>query len=229
MFESGLADDMTTWSEVIQQLTPEFEVFAYNRAGFSGSKSLNTERNGANIVKELNALLEKSKLTPPYILVGHSLGAGYLELYAKTFPYNVSAMVLVDPNSSKYPAACKREQLDYCDPPSSMPSWASLFFPAAVKGEINEFITTHSQINAIEAFPDIPLVVISAQKQLKNSSNKEIRAAELYTEMHKNLTLRVSESSHLTCDTCGHNIHQDKPELVVEGIKWVMQKMENKH
>lgn len=222
VFESGLADDMTVWQNVLSALPAEYEVFAYNRAGFSGSTSNTDKRSGAVIVEELNALLEKQKLTPPFILVGHSLGGGYMELYAKTFPHNVAGVVLVDPNSSKYPAACRELKLNYCEPPSSIPFWASMFLPKAVSGEIEGFAKTHEQINSASPFPQVPTVVITAMATRNVTSEQDNTAAKLYLKMHKELASQSSVSKHLVCQTCTHNIHIDRPDLVVEGINWVI-------
>jgi len=226
VLESGLGDDMTSWKPVINKLEEFSEVFTYNRAGFSGSNSENTIRNGKIIVKELKALLKSTNLNPPYILVGHSLGGAYMELYAKTYPDEVAGVVLVDPNSSKYPEHCKREKLDYCDPPSSMPKWATLFFPSAVEGEIIGFSSTHSQVNAIENFPNVPLAVISATHRNENQTDKEKISREFYVKMHKNLSELSPKSKFITCDSCSHYIHRDDPDLVVNTIKWVLDEAE---
>lgn len=222
VFESGMADNMSVWQRVINKTNDKYQVFAYNRAGFSGSESSNAKRNGANIVVELNSLLATNNIKPPLILIGHSLGGGYMELYAKTYPNQVAGVVLVDPNSSKYPKACRDRGLDYCEPPSSIPNWASLFLPDAVKGEIEGFADTHKQINAIDAFPQVPLFVITAQASRRAETEKEKLAAELYLQMHKELTELSPNSKHYICDTCQHDIHIENPELVVEGIEWVI-------
>ena len=222
VFESGLADNMKVWQQVIEGLEQDVQVFAYNRAGFSGSDSFNTVRSGLNIVSELNTLLAINKLPPPYILVGHSLGGGYMELYAKTYPDQVSGVVLVDPNSSKYPERCKRAKLDFCDPPSSMPAWAELFFPKAVSGEIRAFSTTHAQINAVNDFPEVPLVVISAPEIKADMNSGEKAAAELYLTMQKELSEHSPNSIHVICNDCSHNLHQENPEIVIEGIDWII-------
>ena len=224
IFESGLGDDMTTWKPVIAQIETISEVFTYNRAGFSGSHSHNSKRNGAIIVKELKALLESAGVTAPYILVGHSLGGGYMELFAKTFPDEVAGVVLVDPNSSKYPERCKAQKLDFCDPPSDIPSWASMFLPSAVEGEIKGFAKTHSQVNAINNFPNVPLVVLSATK---NSTAQSSKVSELYTQMHRELAEMSFNSKFIICDTCTHYIHKDEPSLVVEAIQWVKEQQQN--
>lgn len=221
VLESGLGDDMTSWEPIITELESFSRVFAYNRAGFSGSSSKNKIRNGKVIVNELRALLKRAELTPPYVLVGHSLGGTYMELYAKMYPSEVSGVVLVDPNSSKYPQACKIQKLEFCDPPSGMPAWATLFYPSAVEGEINGFVTTHEQVNEIEDFPSVPLAVISATNKGKGSTNNEKKANELYVKMHKALSEMSLTSKFTTCDTCSHYIQQDDPNLVISAIKWV--------
>lgn len=147
-----------------------------------------------------------------------------MELYAKTYPDQVSGVVLVDPNSSKYPERCKRAKLDFCDPPSNMPAWAELIFPKAVSGEIRAFSTTHAQINASNDFPQVPLVVISAPEIKADMNSGEKAAAELYLTMQKELAELSANSRHVICDDCSHNLHQENPELVIDGIEWVIKK-----
>lgn len=223
VFESGLGDDMTSWQLLINKVDRDFQVFTYNRAGFSGSKSKNNVRNGSVIVKELRSLLQAVQLHPPYVLVGHSLGGAYMELYAKTYPSEVVGVVLVDPNSSKYPARCKMENLNYCDPPSDVPKWASIFLPAAVVGEIKGFSATHTQLNAIEAFPDVPLVVVSAASETEKQPPEQLKARRLYTQMHRELSMMSNKSKFVPCSTCGHYIHQEQPDVVLDAIHWVIE------
>lgn len=222
IFESGLGDDMTSWSSLISQVQEVAQVFAYNRAGFRGSTSKNNARNGEVIVSELRALLARLGLEPPYVLVGHSLGGAYMELYARTYPQEVAGVVLVDPNSAKYAARCKRIGLKYCDPPTAMPKWAAWLYPPAVEGEIKGFSTTHNQINAINTFPNVPLAVLSATNINKRQTEEERLGSELYVKMHKEMAALSTQSQFIACDTCGHYIQKDEPTMVVNAIKWVL-------
>lgn len=146
-----------------------------------------------------------------------------MELYARTHPQEVTGVVLLDPNSSRYPQRCKAAMLDFCAPPSDVPRWASLFLPQAVTGEIQGFSTTHAQINAISHFPDVPLVVISANKSRASDTPKALQAKRLYTQMHREMAQLTSKAKFIICNTCGHYIHQDNPDLVVDAIKWVVE------
>lgn len=228
IFESGLGDDMTSWEPVIYDVEKIAKVFAYNRAGFSGSSSATSNRNGNVIVNELRELLKAAKLLPPYIVVGHSLGGTYMELYAKKYPDEVSGVVLVDPYPAKYPERCIIENLDFCKPPSSIPYWASLILPAAIEGEIIGFGTTLSQVNAINDFPDVPLVVLSATTFEEPNTDKQKRHNVVDVELKQELSTLSSNSKHIICDTCGHYIHEDDPDLVINAIKWIIKETEVK-
>ena len=223
IFESGLGDDMASWKEVVARTEKFANVFAYNRAGFSGSNSKNSARSGEVIVSELRSLLKIVHLKPPYILVGHSLGGAYMELYAKTFPEEVSGIILIDPNSAQYPEQCKKKKLGYCEPPSSIPKWASFFLPDAVEGEIVGFKKTHAQINKAEQLPNVPLAMLSSTQRSKEESPEERKRRVLYSKLHKELSLYVPNSRFIECDTCSHYIHQDQPGLVVDALVWVIE------
>jgi len=47
----------------------------------------------------LHTLLSRANVSPPYVLVGHSLGGVYVRYYAHRYPGEVAGMVLVDPGS----------------------------------------------------------------------------------------------------------------------------------
>jgi pimeloyl-ACP methyl ester carboxylesterase len=53
------------------------------------------------LVEDLHAMLQASRLPPPYILVGHSFGGAIVTSYAMRFRRNVQGLVLVDPLRSE--------------------------------------------------------------------------------------------------------------------------------
>ena len=48
------------------------------------------------MVTELHDLLAAADVPGPYVLVGHSLGGAFDLLYARTYPDEVAALVVVD-------------------------------------------------------------------------------------------------------------------------------------
>lgn len=221
IFEAGLADDMHAWDDIYSRIEKFSGVFAYNRAGFSGSESINKRRDAQTINIELRELLAAVGISPPYILVGHSVGGAYMELYAKTYPEEVAGLILIDPNDARFPDACKKAQLGYCDPPVDIPWWAAMFFPEAVAGEIRALALTHEQVRGSGAFADEPMVILSAGEAKANLDKEERKRIELMETLHVELVRKANVAKHLVCETCGHYVHHDKPELIIEAIAWV--------
>ncbi len=81
---------------LIESLAKLTKVCIYDRAGYGWSNSSPKSRCSENIVQELDLLLTKANIKPPYILVGNSFGSYNVRLYAYLFPEKVAGIVLTD-------------------------------------------------------------------------------------------------------------------------------------
>lgn len=81
---------------LIEKLTRLARVCIYDRAGYGWSEHSPHPRTSNQIVKELDTLLTKAGIEPPYILVGNSFGSYNVRLYAHLFPQKVAGIVLTD-------------------------------------------------------------------------------------------------------------------------------------
>lgn len=97
ILESGLGHKMFPWRKVQPVLARRYRVCAYHRAGMGGSSFGPTPRDAVAIVSDLEKLVRRAKLKPPYILVGHSLGGLTMRLFARRNPRRTAGVVLVDP------------------------------------------------------------------------------------------------------------------------------------
>ncbi|MEL6495663.1 MAG: alpha/beta hydrolase, partial [Cyanobacteria bacterium J06623_7] len=77
----------------LAELTP---VCIYNRPGYGWSEASPQPRCSAQIVRELDLMLTKAQIEPPYILVGDSFGSYNVRLYAHQFPEKVRGLILTD-------------------------------------------------------------------------------------------------------------------------------------
>lgn len=91
---AGLPTEYYHWLDV--GLKDSLRVIRYDRAGMGHSDELSTPRTTETIAKELHTLLEKSGESPPYIMVGHSLGGPYVRVFSQMYPDEVDAMVFLD-------------------------------------------------------------------------------------------------------------------------------------
>lgn len=96
IFENGLDGTLGWWSKVVPEVAKQATVLAYNRPGYGRSTPPNTPRDGEHVVQELREFLQARGLKPPYLLVGHSLGGLYTQLFTRMYPEEVSGLLLVD-------------------------------------------------------------------------------------------------------------------------------------
>jgi pimeloyl-ACP methyl ester carboxylesterase len=81
---------------LVEQLANLGQVCIYDRAGYGWSDHSLKPRTSDQIVTELDVLLTKADIRPPYIMVGDSFGSYNVRLYAHRFPHKVLGIVLTD-------------------------------------------------------------------------------------------------------------------------------------
>ena len=97
VLESGLWDDSMVWHKVQPEIAKLTRVCSYDRAGLGYSDPRPDQvPDSRNIARNLHMLLANAGVSPPYVLVGHSLGGIHIRVYEKLYPSDVVGMVLVD-------------------------------------------------------------------------------------------------------------------------------------
>ncbi|MFJ9371667.1 alpha/beta fold hydrolase [Nocardia sp. NPDC101769] len=82
----------------VHDLVAEFTTSViYDRLGLGWSDTVDLPRSGTQVTDDLHELLHVAGVPGPRVLVAHSLGGLYARLYAKRFPGEVTALVLLDP------------------------------------------------------------------------------------------------------------------------------------
>ncbi|AMK76352.1 MULTISPECIES: alpha/beta fold hydrolase [Methylomonas] len=213
VFENGLGGKLNWWAEVFPEIAKDTTAFAYNRPGYGNSEPVATPRDGAHIVDELRELLRSKGLKPPYVLVGHSLGGLYIQHFARRYPDQVRALVLVD---STHPAQLKDK-----GSPENWPAWLRLFFKIATsdveKQEFSAIDATGETIMGLPTFSGKPVLVLSASESLEEESELAVDA----NEKRKDLA-RLYPGSKLIWADSGHGIPLEQPEAVIAAIREAM-------
>lgn len=213
VFENGLMATFKEWRRVLRDLSRDTTTFAYNRPGYGRSERVATPRDGIHVVDELRALLRAKGLLPPYVLVGHSLGGLYMQLFARRYPEEVCGLVLVD---STHP-----EQFKGKGAPDAWPALLRVGFSIVTskteKSEFNACSATGESVLALPAPKGMPVIVLSASKPLKEKSE----LADDSNEKRRDIARLHPGSKQVWIDS-GHHIHRKSPESIVAAIREVM-------
>lgn len=209
VFENGLGGRMERWKKVLPEISNDTTTFAYNRPGYGNSDLVSTPRDGLHIVDELRVLLHSKGIKPPYILVGHSLGGLYMQLFARRYPAEVSALILVD---STHP-----RQLEGEGALEKQSFLVRCLLGALVTGtaedELDLLPQTGKQVLALPTLSNKPVFVLSASKPLEEKS----KAADDANEKRKDIARLYPGAQQVWVDS-GHAIPLEKPESVVAAI-----------
>ena len=213
VFENGLGGRIEWWKKVLPEISKDTTTFVYNRPGYGKSDPVSTPRDGSHVVDELRSLLRSKGLNPPYILVGHSLGGLYMQFFARRYPDEVNALILVD---STHPAQLKDK-----GSPENWPAWFRLVYGVATssveKEELNAIDTTGERVLSLPSFTGKPVMVLSASQPIKEKSE----LADDANEKRKDIARLYPGSKQIWVDS-GHGIPLEKPESVIAAIREIL-------
>lgn len=210
VFENGLGGRMEWWEKVIPEISGNATTFAYNRPGYGNSDPAPTPRDGLHIVEELRTLLRSQGLNPPYILVGHSLGGLYMQLFARSHPDEVSALILVD---STHPGQLEGEGA--LDKQSFLvQGLLGVLVTGAAKEELDLLPRTGEQVLRFPGVLNKPVFVLSASGPLKETSPQAADA----NEKRRDIARLYPGSRQIWVDS-GHGIPLEKPEAVIAVLR----------
>lgn len=216
VFESGLGDGREAWQPLFADVGKFATVFAYDRGGYGDSNSTAEDRSAREIVEELRALLKAAHVEPPYVLVGHSIGGLYANLFARLHPDEIAGVVLVDARPPDFSERCKAAGALVCAPPK----WLMPFVGGGSMGEYKWAPKGMEQVRDAAAFPPVPLVVVTGTH--KPFEGKAFN--DLWLETQAELSRLSPYGRHVICEHCGHYVHQDDPALVVEAVRDVVER-----
>lgn len=217
VLDYGLGAGLGTWNQIFPALSRFTRVVAYDRAGYAKSEPGPDPRSFENNARDLHSLLHRANISPPYVLVGHSLGGANVRAFAHLYKDEVAGLILIDPfNATIFIAAspqdlaraqAQQEAALQTDSGGTKAEWRF------VKNEVQQGLP---QLRTFGAPPDVPMALLIAGRDRP-------------PHWVKSLLLEygpwigdASEASLMVIPDSGHTIQFDDPRTVIAAIRRVV-------
>lgn len=211
VLQSGLGNDKSVWSEVMEELK-DYAVFAYDRPGYGSNPASDKPRDPCTIATELHTLLRDAGLQPPYLLIGHSLGGLYQYAFALLYPTEVAGLVLLDPTHPHHWETMQRKAPTSA---SLIKAIRAVAFSRTERQEFDDQNTCLENLNALN-LPNIQTRLLVSGRFMPMEQGD-------YLSMLKQLRqdwIRLVRAPRLhTIHDAGHYLQRDTPEEVAAAVR----------
>ena len=221
VLEAGFGADAFAWGAVQPEVGRSTRTCAYDRAGVGNSVAPPGVRDARDEIADLQRLLGRAGIDPPYVLVGHSYGGVLARVFARLHPTETAGLVLIDTMGRDG----RRRQLAIW-PQSQAPE---------IRGELATSVMGGVDLAAGEALAsrvrtlgDMPLAVITAGRQ-DNFPRTPARLGralkQLWDRMQDELAGLSDNNVHVVALASNHDVpssHSGQPSVVIRAIQAVV-------
>lgn len=224
LFEAGGGDTAAVWKNIlpdIAQITGT-TLIAYDRTGF-GSSTFNLQRHSIlNGIIGLETALHQLGYDQHVLLVAHSQGGIYAQLYAYRHPRQIKGAVLIDISSScwfagqRLVALQQESDLEKQKHKATKPGLYYLF----------DGLTANFDYVRDKPFPtSFPIIDVVAERPFTEST-----AVLDWHTCHADFVKQSPNRTAILARGCEHYIYKDNPPLVVSAIaKMYAQTLPSQH
>jgi pimeloyl-ACP methyl ester carboxylesterase len=230
IIEPAFGGNAEAWRPIAETLAQDTTVVTYDRAPYGSSSPARDGRTPSDIAADLDAVLRSLRITPPLVLVGHSLGGIYLRTYAALHMDQVAGMVLVD-SSHETQVPVLREQYTAKDkvlvaltvPQLILRSrqWRGGADRRSAVREYRMFKRLGAADQALTRgdLGERPLIVLTRGS---GSNGRPSGLWQAWRDLQGDLALLSANSRHLISDSPDHYLNEGDPKLLVSAIAEVV-------
>lgn len=248
ILENGHGVGLGNWDTILEPLAQVAPVFAYDRAGVEKSAVQYKMPTINQVAENLKSILTELHITPPYILIGHSLGGVYIRGYAGLYPNEIDGLIFIDPADFTETKEDRNILLrDLGVTPKRIDELSqerlykksevdSLHFGPWSEGEVLKNLrqTDFAELNRLP-LPNVPIYFfiggkfeVPAERWSKDFNQPAFFALRTSRDMERWKKLVYStnkEGSLIFLTKSGHFVHRDDPKAVVGNIKIMMESL----
>ncbi len=209
VLESGEGGTVREFSQIQKKLAELTTTCAYDRANNGQSDKVATPRTAKDVMEDLHALLSAAKVPGPYLLVGHSAGGMFVQLYARTYPDQVFGVVAMNPVPPAHP------WLDQVGDASEEAYYRGQ------NGESLDYLTSSDQIATAPLPPDVPFEMLLSTDIQCEGDQICLKSYSTYEQIMQTVSASWPSGNFSQVES-GHNIFVEDPEAVVTTVERVL-------
>lgn len=215
---NGAGAALAGWRALYPRIESLGTVLAWNRFGMEGSDTLERVQSGALVVAAVRELMSYAGVKPPVVLVGHSLGGLYANLFARLHPGEVAGVLFLE---ATHPADHEVLRMDEAQlakalrKVTSVPAWV---FRDNLHAEVEAVGHVVEEVDAAGPFPPVPVAVITGGLHPPGAIMDEA-ALEARLAHQRELARMSPQGEHIVADRSGHFPQVSQPDAVIHALE----------
>jgi pimeloyl-ACP methyl ester carboxylesterase len=211
----GAGMSLQSWEPLYPGIEQLSTVFGWNRFGLQGSDPARDRQTGTVVLGSLRELLGYCGIEPPYLLVAHSLGGLFANLFARLHPQEVAGVLLLEATHPHDQEVLKKHEGELVKSLGKMLTLPEAFFEPNVHMELACVEDTVREIACAGEFPPVPLRVVTGGLTPKSALMSP--AAVAARRAHQQELARLSPlGEQVIAQKSGHFPQLTEPELVLQ-------------
>jgi pimeloyl-ACP methyl ester carboxylesterase len=158
---SGAGVSLQGWEPLYPGIERLGAVFGWNRFGMQGSDAPGERQSGAGVIGALRELLSYAGVPPPYVLVAHSLGGLFANLFARLYPGEVAGVLFLEATHPDDGELLKKHEAELVGALAKVFTLPEVFFEPNVHAELACVEETAHEIASAGPFPEVPVRVVT--------------------------------------------------------------------
>jgi pimeloyl-ACP methyl ester carboxylesterase len=231
VIDVGFGETIEPWAPVISRLAAQSRVCTYERAGYGRSDGGPYPRTAQHVTSDLRLLLSKLAVPPPYILVGHSLGALHMIVFAAESPELAGAMLLLDPpprgfiSGERFTglatlAAQQTAELQRVakEAREQGATGKAVFFETLASEHGAMFAESAAQVARVLTLGELPLTVVASEVPNARFGPDAEAFQQFWIESSRQVAALSRRGKFLVAARSTHQIQRDAPDLVAREV-----------
>ena len=224
--EAGLGMPGGWMSDLQKPLARQYMTCTYDRANMGSSGEAPTLRTAGEIVSDLHQLLQTADVAGPYVLVGHSAGGFFVQLYGRRYPDEVVGVVALNAVPPAHPWL--ERVLPRFNKQERKEELA--FYRGEDPAEQIDWLASSKELKKAPPPPPVPFEnIISTELQCEGESEEDpgpcLKSYDIYEEIEREVAQEEwPDGSYRQVEGAYHEIYLEKPGVVVDTVKRVASK-----